>query len=127
MEICMAIDPEKLNEFLGRALVDFGATFHAALVLIGDKLGLYKALAAGGPITSAELAARTGTTERYIREWLAGQAAAGYIQYQPATGTYAMSAEQAMVLADEASPAFMAGGFDVFASMFKDEPKISEA
>ena len=65
----MAIDPEKLNEFLGRALVDFGATFHAALVRIGDKLGLYKALAAGGPQTSGELAKRTNTTERYIREW----------------------------------------------------------
>jgi len=123
----MAPDQAKLSEFVGKMLNDMGAVATGAMVVIGDKLGLYKALAAGGPITSAELAARTGTAERYIREWLAGQAAAGYIQYQPATGTYAMSAEQAMVLADEASPAFMAGGFDVFASMFKDEPKISDA
>ncbi len=123
----MAPDQAKLSEFVGKMLNDMGAVATGAMVVIGDKLGLYKALAAGGPITSAELAARTGTAERYIREWLAGQAAAGYVLYQPATGTYAMTAEQAMVLADEASPAFMAGGFEVFASMFKDEPKISDA
>ena len=75
----MAINPDKLNEFLGKALVDFGATFNAALIRIGDKLGLYKALATGGPQTSAELAAKTGTTERYIREWLSAQAAGGYV------------------------------------------------
>jgi hypothetical protein len=84
----MAIDPEKLNEFLGRALVDFGATFHAALVRIGDKLGLYKGLAAGGPQTSAELAKRTNTTERYIREWLSAQAAGGYISYDSKAGKF---------------------------------------
>src|SRR5205085_10916758 len=93
MEISMAIDPDKLNGFLGRALVDFGATFHAALVRIGDKLGLYKALAAGGPQTSAELAKRTETTERYIREWLSAQAAGGYVSYESTTGKFYLTEE----------------------------------
>ena len=123
----MAPDQAKLDEFVGKILNDMGAAATGAMVLIGDKLGLYKALAAGGPLAPAELAARTGTAERYVREWLAAQAAAGYVQYRPETGTYAMTAEQAMVLAEDASPAFMAGGFEVLASMFKDEPKISAA
>ena len=123
----MQLDQAKLDEFVGKILNDMGQAATGAMVLIGDKLGLYKALAEGGPLASAELAVRTGTAERYTREWLAAQAAAGYIQYQPETGKYAMTTEQAMVLADDSSPAFMAGGFEVFASMFKDEPKISEA
>jgi SAM-dependent methyltransferase len=123
----MPLDQAKLDEFVGKMLNDLGAVASGAMVLIGDKLGLYKALADAGPLTSAELAGRTGTAERYIREWLASQAAAGYVQYQPETGMYSMTAEQALVLADDASPAFMAGGFDVLASMFKDEPKITEA
>ena len=123
----MQMDQAKLDEFMGKILNDMGAAATGAMVLIGDKLGLYKALAEAGPLSSGELAARTATAERYTREWLAAQAAAGYIQYQPETGTYAMTTEQALVLADESSPAFMAGGFEVFASMFKDEPKISEA
>ena len=105
----MAIDGDKLNEFLGRALVDFGATFHAALVRIGDKLGLYKALAAGGPQMSAELAKRTGTTERYIREWLSAQAAGGYVSYDSTTGQFYLTEEQAFAMADETSPGVHAG------------------
>ena len=123
----MPQDQAKLDEFVGKMLNDMGAVATGAMVLIGDKLGLYKALAEGGALAAAELAARTGTAERYIREWLAGQAAAGYVQYRPEMGTYAMTVEQTMVLADDTSPAFMAGGFEVFASMFRDEPKISEA
>ena len=123
----MPQDQAKLDEFVGKMLNDMGAVATGAMVLIGDKLGLYKALAEGGALAPAELAARTGTAERYIREWLAAQAAAGYVQYRPEMGTYAMTAEQSMVLADDTSPAFMAGGFEVFASMFRDEPKISEA
>jgi SAM-dependent methyltransferase len=123
----MPQDQAKLDEFVGKMLNDMGAVATGAMVLIGDKLGLYKALAEGGALAPAELAARTGTAERYVREWLAAQAAAGYVQYRSETGTYAMTAEQAMVLADDTSPAFMAGGFEVFASMFRDEPKISEA
>src|SRR5947209_7896449 len=114
----MEPDRPKLDEFVGKVLNDMGAAATGAMVVMGDKLGLYRALADGGPLAPAELAARTGTAERYVREWLAGQAAAGYVQYRPETGTYAMTAEQAMVLADETSPAFMAGGVDVMASMF---------
>ena len=122
----MAIDPEKLNEFLGRALVDFGATFHAALVRIGDKLGLYKALAAGGPQTSAELAKRTGTTERYIREWLSAQAAGGYVSYDPILGKFYLTEEQAFAMADETSPAFMPGAFQVALAAIKAEEQLAE-
>src|SRR5215831_2774096 len=123
----MPADQAKLHEFMGKLLNDMGAAATGALVLIGDKLGLYKALAEAGPLTPAELAARTGTAERYVREWLAAQAAAGYVQYQPEAGTYAMTAEQALALADEQSPAFVPGAFEVIASMFKDEPKVSQA
>jgi SAM-dependent methyltransferase len=123
----MPLDQAKLDEFMGKLLHDMGAAATGALVVIGDKLGLYKALAAAGPLAPAELAARTGTAERYVREWLAAQAAAGYVQFQPEAGAYAMTAEQALALADEQSPAFASGAFEVIASMFKDEPKISEA
>jgi SAM-dependent methyltransferase len=123
----MPTDQAKLDEFMSKLLNDMGAAMTGALVLIGDKLGLYKTLAAAGPLAAAELAARTNTAERYVREWLAAQAAAGYVQYQPEAGTYAMTAEQALALADEQSPVFVSGAFEVIASMFKDEPKVSEA
>src|SRR5580698_545583 len=103
----MALNPDKLNEFLGKAVVDFGATLVAALIRIGDRLGLYKALAAGGPQTSTELAKRTGTAERYVREWLSAQAAAGYVSYEPASEKFFLSDEQAFTMADETSPAFL--------------------
>lgn len=105
----MSINPDKLNEFLGKAVVDFGAVFHAALVRVGDKLGLYKALAAGGAQTPAELAKRTGTAERYVREWLCNQAAGGYVTYDSQSGKFSLSEEQAFTLADENSPAFLPG------------------
>jgi SAM-dependent methyltransferase len=123
----MQTDQAKLEEFMGKLLHDMGAAATGALVVIGDKLGLYKALAAGGPLSPADLAARTGTAERYVCEWLAAQAAAGYVQYLPEAGTYAMTAEQALALADEKSPVFVPGAFEVIASMFKDEPKVSQA
>ncbi len=123
----MAMDEARLNAFMGKLLNDMGAAATGALVLIGDKLGLYKALADAGPLTSTELATRAGAAERYVREWLAAQAAAGYVQYQSDTGKYAMTAEQAMALADPQSPVFVAGAFEVISSMFKDEPKITEA
>ncbi len=123
----MTPDQNKLGELMTKLLNDMGAAATGALVLIGDKLGLYKALAEAGPLDPAGLAARTGTAERYVREWLAAQASAGYVQYQPETGTYAMTEEQALALADEGSPFFVSGVFEVIASMFKDEPKISEA
>src|SRR5438309_9661759 len=105
----MAIDQKRLNDFMGKMLNDMGAAATGALVVIGDRLGLYKALADAGPLDAAGLAARTGTAERYVREWLAAQAAAGYVQYQPQSGVYSMTAEQALALADEESPAFVAG------------------
>jgi SAM-dependent methyltransferase len=123
----MSVDTAKLDAFMGKMLADMGAAASGALVLVGDKLGLYKALAEGGPLDPAELAARTGTAERYIREWLSAQAAAGYVEYRPSDGKYSMSPEQAMALADEKSPAFVSGAFEVIASMFKDEPKITAA
>src|ERR1700691_1950407 len=122
----MAIDMDKLHEFLGRALVDFGATFHAALVRIGDKLGLYKALAAGGPQTSGELAKRTGTAERYIREWLSAQAAGGYVTYDPDAGKFHLSEEQAFAMADENSPAFLPGAFQLALAAVKAEELLTE-
>jgi len=111
MEAQAAIDQKRLDAFLGKAVTDFGAAISAALVLIGDKLGLYKAMAHGGPLTSVELARRTGTTERYVREWLVNQAAGGYIDYDPATGAYSLPHEHAIALADEKSPFFVGGGF----------------
>jgi 2-polyprenyl-3-methyl-5-hydroxy-6-metoxy-1,4-benzoquinol methylase len=94
-------------------VTDFGATFHAALISIGDKLGLYKGLAAGGAQTPGELAKRTGTTERYVREWLCNQAAGGYVTYDAASGKFSLSEEQAFALADDNSPAFLPGAFQV--------------
>ena len=106
------IDEERLNALLGQAVVEFGATVNAALVVIGDRLGLYRELAAGGPLTSAELAARTGTSERYVREWLGAQAASGWVDYDAAADRYSMSPEQALMFADPASPAFVAGDIE---------------
>jgi SAM-dependent methyltransferase len=124
----MELNQEKLNDFLGRAVVDFGAAMHAGLVVIGEKLGLYKALAgAGEPLSAAELAARTGTNERYVREWLNAQAAGGYVTYVADTGRYSLSPEQAFTLADENSPAYLPGAFLVATSAVKSEPKIAEA
>lgn len=102
----MVINQDKLNDFLGKAIVDIGAAWSANMVLLGDKLGLYKAMAELGPVTSAQLATATGTTERYIREWLGNQAAGGYVTYDPVTGRYTLPNEQAAALADEDSPYF---------------------
>jgi SAM-dependent methyltransferase len=122
-----AIDGARLEEFLGRVVADLGATFNAVLVQIGDELGLYRAMAGAGPITAAELAARTGTEERYVREWLNAQAAGGYVEYEPAGERYVLPPEQAVALADAESPFFMPGGFDVAASVIKDRDKITRA
>lgn len=122
----MAINPDALHEFLGKAVVDFGAAFHAALVRIGDKLGLYKALAQGGPQTPAELAKRTNTAERYVREWLCNQAAGGYVSYDAAAGKFFLSEEQAFTMADENSPAFLPGAFQVALGALRAEEKIAE-
>jgi 2-polyprenyl-3-methyl-5-hydroxy-6-metoxy-1,4-benzoquinol methylase len=123
----MAVDPAKLEEFVGKAIGDLGAALSAALVVIGDKLGLYKELAGAGPLTSRELAHRTGTTERYVREWLNAQAAAGYVLYNATDARYSLTAEQAVALADETSPAFVPGGFQAMTSAMRAEPRLLEA
>jgi 2-polyprenyl-3-methyl-5-hydroxy-6-metoxy-1,4-benzoquinol methylase len=123
----MSAEQEKLEAFMGKVVGDMGAALSAALVVLGDKLGLYKKLAAAGPLTPAELAARTGTAERYVREWLNAQAASGYVQFDAACGRYSLSQEQATVLGDDSSPAHVLGAFQIIQSMFRDEPKITEA
>ena len=120
------IDETKLNEFMGRFVQDLGGGITAPLVLIGDKLGLYRAMADGEPVTPSELAGRTGCRERYIREWLCNQAAGGYLEYDPGAKTFRLPPEQAMALADEGSPAFVCGAFQLLAAMFRDEPHITE-
>src|SRR6202140_5941213 len=122
----MALDQEKLNQILHRGVNDFGGTFHAACVTIGDKLGLYKGLAAGGPQTPAELAKRTGTTERYVREWLSAQAAGGYVTYDARTAKFHLSEEQAFAMADDNSPAFMPGAFQCALAAVKAEERLTE-
>jgi SAM-dependent methyltransferase len=126
-KITMSIDQEKLNQFMQKAVGDLGAIFHAALVVIGDKLGLYRAMAEAGPVTSSELAKRAGASERYVREWLAANAASGYVNYDAAAGRYSLSAEQSFALAEEGSPAFLPGAFQVATAALKAEPKIAEA
>ena len=123
----MDVDSDKLNAFMGKMVGDFGAALNASLLLVGDKLGLYKTLAAKGPMNSGELAKATGTTERYIREWLATQAASGYVEYDAASNKFSMQPEQALALADEDSPFFMGAIGNLVAATFLDEPKISEA
>lgn len=120
-------DPVRLDSFLGKMVGDMGAAASASLVILGDRLGLYRALAEAGPSTSAELAARTGTHERNVREWLAAQAAAGYVDYDTEAERFFLSPEQQMVFADEGGPAFMAGGFELLSSMFMDNEKIADA
>ena len=124
-----ALDLDKLNAFAGQMVGDLGGAMTAALVVLGDRLGLYKALAKAGPSTPAELAAATGTHERYVREWLSAQAAAGYVDHQAddAGDRFALNPEQAMVFADEGGPAFMTGAFELIAAMFAGEPRIAEA
>ena len=122
-----AFDEKKLHDFVMRAVGEMGAAMNAVLIVVGDKLGLYKAMAGAGPVTPAELAANTGTTERYVREWLSAQAAGGFVTYDATSGKFALPPEQAMALADEQSPVFLPGFFQILSACFKDEPRISEA
>ncbi len=122
-----ALNEEKLNNFLGKVVGDFGAALSSTLVYIGQKLGLYKAMADAGGLTPAELAERTGTVERYVREWLINQAAGGYVEYDPQTGRYTLPAEQAVALTDENSPFYVGGGFYVIKAMSRAESRITDA
>ena len=123
----MDVNPDKLNAFMGKMLGDVGAAMNASLMLIGDKLGLYKTLSEKGPFTSTELAQATDTSERYVREWLAAQAASGYVEYDAATGKFSMTPEQTMVFGDEDSPVFMGAVGSLVSATLLDEPKICEA
>jgi hypothetical protein len=122
------MDNEKLQQFMGKILSDLGGAASCVLSYIGDKLGLYKAMSDFGmPITSQELANLTSTSERYIREWLANQAAGGYLTYDPSSLRYNLPFEHAQALVNENSPAYIAGGFQILMSFYRDEPKILEA
>ncbi len=120
----LKVDPDRLNAFMGKALTDIAAAMSIPLMVIGEKLGLYRALAGAGPMTSAQLAAKTGTHERYIREWLMNQAAGGYLTYDPAKQAFTLPDEAAFALADSESPAYLHGAYDIIQSLFRDFPKV---
>jgi SAM-dependent methyltransferase len=122
----MAIDMDKLNNFVGRFVGDLGAAVHAGMVVIGEKLGLYKALSVQ-PMTPAELAAKTSTDERYVREWLGSQAAGGYVTYDEQTRKFSLNEEQAFTLANEDSPAYLPGAFELALGSLAAVPRITES
>jgi SAM-dependent methyltransferase len=121
-----ALDMDKLNAFIGRFVTDLGAAVHTGMVVIGEKLGLYKALAAG-PLSATELAAKTQTDERYLREWLSSQAAGGYISYDEQSHKFSLSEEQAFTLANEDSPAYLPGAFELALGSLAAVPRIAES
>src|SRR5262245_43986081 len=122
----MAIDEARLMEFLGRFVGDLGATMAAGNIVVGDRLGLYRALAEG-PLRPHELAERTGTAPRYVDEWLRGQAAGGYVEYDPERGTYRLSDEQAFALTNPDGPVFLPGAFQLAVAALRAEPQITDA
>jgi SAM-dependent methyltransferase len=120
------VDQDRLGEFLGQAIGDLGATFSAALVVLGDRLGLYRAMADGEPVTAEELAARTGTSVTYLRPWLANQAAGGYLTHDAGTGAWSMTPEQAYALAVEDGTAFIPGSMQLALGLLRDVDAIEE-
>jgi SAM-dependent methyltransferase len=118
------IQSREMNEFLGKVVGDFGASLSSSLAYLGQKLGLYEAIATAGSVTPSELATNTNTNERYVREWLINQAAGGYVDYDPATGKYSLSPEQAVALTDQSSPFFVGGGFYVVKAMSQAVERI---
>ena len=123
----MALNPDKLMAFMGQLVGDLGAMMSIGPMLVGEKLGLYKALAKGGAMTPGELATATGTHERYVREWLCGQAASGFVEYDAASGKFSMTEEQAAALGLEESPFYFLGAVEVAIAMMRAEPKMLEA
>src|SRR5213082_3014618 len=121
-----AIDMNNMNAFIGQFVTDLGASVHAGMVVIGEKLGLYKALA-GGPMSPAELAAKTGTDERYLREWLASQAAGGYVTYDALTNKFSLNEEQSFTLAQDDSPAYLPCAFELALGSLAAVPRIAES
>jgi hypothetical protein len=122
----MSVNHDRLQEFPGKAVGHIGAAMSANMVLLGDRLGLYKARAKMGAVTRAELAKATKTAERYIREWPGNQAAGGYVTYDAETGPYTIPEEQAMAVADESNPCFLPGAFQVIAATCTDSPNIEQ-
>src|SRR5260221_2547016 len=118
---------EKFNGLVGKRVCGPGFSLGGATILLADRLGLYKAMADGAVVPSSELAKKTSLHERYVREWLSGQAASGYIDFHPEKNAFSLSPEQAMAFAEEGSPAFVAGAFDVVQATYLDEPKVAEA
>jgi len=121
------INEDKLNAFMGQVVGELGATVNAGLIVIGDRVGLYKAMASAGPMTSAELAEKTDTAERYVREWLNAQAAGGFVEYNPETRRYLLPPEQALALANEDSPAFVCGAFELATATLQSRAQIESA
>jgi SAM-dependent methyltransferase len=127
MQSAQQVDMDKLQTFMGKMVGDMGAALSGSLVITGAKLGLYRILAEQGPLTSHELAERAGISERYAREWLAAQAASGFIDHDDLSDGFSMNPEQQMALANEDSPVYVAPAFELIASAYIDEPKITEA
>ncbi|MGH9260014.1 MAG: SAM-dependent methyltransferase, partial [Acidimicrobiales bacterium] len=123
----MTIDEAKLTSIMDAAVGDLGSAISGLMVYLGDQLGLYRAMAGAGALTSAEVAGRAGCDERYVREWLSNQAAAGYVVYDPASGTFELPAEQALALADADSPVFVCGGYQGVVSAFVDADRFVDA
>ncbi len=122
-----SLDTDEVQAFIGRFIADLGTAMHMPTVILGDRLGLYRAMADGAPVTPAALAERTNTDERYLEEWLAGQAAAGYVDYDPDDGTFTLPAEHAVSLVEDGGPVFIPGAFQIATAVAKDEPVITEA
>jgi ubiquinone/menaquinone biosynthesis C-methylase UbiE len=123
----MSVNPDKLNAFVMKFLSDFGASLQGPNILMGEQLGLYKAIGAWGPIAPKELAEKTDTNERYIQEWCAGQAASGYINYDSMSGKFSLSPEQSLALTSESNPLYFPGAFYLVSAMYKDERKLADA
>lgn len=125
--MAVVMNEAKLHELVGKMVGDIGAAANGALVITGDRLGLYQALSENGPLTVEELAQQTRTNERYVREWLSAQAASGYVEYDPSVERFYMTPEQSMIFTNEDSPFLMTGGFYSLAAVYKDEPKLTNA
>ena len=122
----LKVDSAKLMSFLGKALNDMGAAFQTTLIIIGEKLGLYRAMAGAGPLLPAELAKKTETDERYVKEWLCAQAAGGYVEYDPKSGKFTLPDEQALLLAVTTGPAYLPAAYQIIASTVMDEAQLRE-
>jgi SAM-dependent methyltransferase len=122
-----ALDPQRLEQLLGRAVTDMGAALNGALVMMGADLGLWQAMRGAGPLRVDEVATRSGVPRAYVDQWLAAQAASGYVDFQADTGEYTLSPEQAMAFADPDSPVYLVGGYHIVSSIYHDRPRLTEA